>query len=114
MSSQSNLDTTIDLVSDDEVNRSNDSVIILEQDSGIVVEEGEEGDQDQKEAPVVVQDGVLTLAPLISEVRVRIKKRKLEEEEVAVEAIDDHIEEDQGKKKRVLTGVRWTGESVRT
>ena len=66
----------------------------------------------EEEAPVIVQDGVLTLTPLISEVRVRIKKRKLEEEEVVVD--DDHVEEDQGKKKRVLTGVRWTGESVRT
>ena len=78
MSSYSHIDTTIDLVSDDEVNRSSDSVIIVEQDSGIV-EEGEEGDQDQEEAPVIVQDGVLTLNPLISEVRVAIKKRKLED-----------------------------------
>ena len=61
MSSYSHIDTTIDLVSDDEVNRSSDSAIIVEQDSGIV-EEGEEGDQDQEEAPVVVQDGVLTLS----------------------------------------------------
>ena len=115
MSSHSPTIDLVDLVSDDEANRSSDSVLILEQDSGIVVEECEEGDggdQDQEEAPVVVQDGALTLTPLIAEARSSIQKRKAEEEEIFLD--DDINDEDQSMKKRILTGVRWTGKSVRT
>ena len=116
MSSNSHVIDVIDLSSDDDgedkVNMSSDSdIVILEQDSGLCLEEGEDGEEgDQEtEVPVVVQDGPLTLTLLVSEVRTAIKKRKLENEEVLV----DDFDQEQDKKKRV-TGVKWTGESVRT
>ena len=103
----------IDLVMSDEDD--NDSDIEVLWDSGIVTE-GDEGDGDgeerdqEAEAPVIVEDGPLTLTPLVSLVKSTIKKRQRDENVVDV---DDSDDDSQGKKERVLTGVRWTGESVK-